>query len=317
MTKICTYILLLWCGSALAAPPVATTLSHSGESRGGELAAPGVPAGLIYEDRSNPYLIWVALDEHQLYLLERDGDGRYLAKTSRPISIGRNGSGKQVEGDLKTPIGVYQITTHFRDAELDDFYGLGAFPVNFPNVWDRIRKRTGHGIWLHGMPKGIDNRPPLDSEGCVVVDNDTIVAMEDFIETGESLFVLSSSLTWLPPGTQQPDADILEAIEHWRTAWEVNDVDDYLANYHPEFTDTNRNLAAWSEYKRRVNGRKKYIRVKLSEMSVIEYPGEENLVAVRFYQNYESNNHRWQGWKHLLWRRDDAGEWRILYEGNG
>jgi hypothetical protein len=57
--------------------------------------------------------------------------------------------------------------------------------------------------------------------------------------------------------------------------------------------------------------------VSLSQMSVVEYPGEENLVAVRLYQDYSSSNYQWHGWKHLLWRRDDVGVWRILYEGNG
>ena len=52
-------------------------------------------------------------------------------------------------------------------------------------------------------------------------------------------------------------------------------------------------------------------------MSVINYPGEENLVAVRFYQDYKSSNYTWRGWKHLLWRRDADGAWRIIYEGNG
>ena len=52
-------------------------------------------------------------------------------------------------------------------------------------------------------------------------------------------------------------------------------------------------------------------------MSVIKYPGEENLVTVRFFQDYASNNYEWRGWKQLLWRRDAGGTWRIFYEGNG
>ena len=277
----------------------------------------GVPAGLILENQNLPYIFWVELRAGSLHLLERTKEGNYLKRVSTSISIGKEGFGKQVEGDRKTPVGIYQITSFLKDEQLDDYYGIGAYPLNYPNIWDRLTGRTGHGIWFHGLPKGTETRPLLDSEGCVITDNLTLQKFADFIETGESLFVLSESLDWLEPGTMQPSADILEAIESWRADWQNNNISEYLANYHLNFTDSRRNLKQWKTYKKRVNGLKTYIRIILSKMSVIDYPGEENLVAMRFYQHYESSNFNWRGWKHLLWRRDDAGVWRILYEGNG
>lgn len=277
----------------------------------------GVPAGLLYENVEEPFMLWVELDAGKLHLIERVAPGEYQRRATRRISIGKNGAGKQKEGDLKTPIGVYQITSYLDDAELDDFYGAGAYPVNFPNVWDRIRNRSGYGIWLHGLPKGVDRRPRLDSEGCIIIDNESVEAMANFISVGKTLMVLSPSFEWLPTDAIQPSSDVLDAIDHWRATWEANEPEAYLANYHPEFTDTNRDLAEWSAYKRRVNRNKTFIDVDLSEMSVVEYPGESNLVAVRFYQEYRSSNFNWEGWKHLLWRRDDSGAWRIMYEGNG
>jgi murein L,D-transpeptidase YafK len=277
----------------------------------------GVPAGLILENQNLPYIFWVELRAGSLHLLERTQEGNYLKRVSTSISIGKEGFGKQVEGDRKTPVGIYQITSFLKDEQLDDYYGIGAYPLNYPNIWDRLSGRTGHGIWFHGLPKGTETRPLLDSEGCVITDNLTLQKFADFIETGESLFVLSESLDWLEPGTMQPSADILEAIESWRADWQNNNISEYLANYHLNFTDSRRNLKQWKTYKTRVNGLKTYIRIILSKMSVIAYPGEENLVAMRFYQHYESSNFNWRGWKHLLWRRDDAGVWRILYEGNG
>lgn len=300
-------------------PPVLADLSGTSTANAEETKLPtsAIPAGLIYENRKNPYLFWVELEAGKLHLLERVDEGRYVSKSTQPISLGKNGIGKEAEGDGKTPLGVYQFTSHLDDKYLDDYYGVGAYPVNFPNVWDRIRNRTGHGIWLHGLPKGVKSRPTRDSEGCVVIDNDSMKQMGAYITVGESLFVLSTSLDWLPGGAKQSASDILDSIEHWRQSWEANKAETYLANYHPDFTDTRRDLQEWSIYKRRVNSTKSFIKIDISEMSVIEYPGEENLVAVRFYQRYESSNFNWQGWKHLLWRRDDGGDWRILYEGNG
>ena len=277
----------------------------------------GVPAGLILENQNLPYIFWVELRAGLLHLLERTEEGNYLKRISTSISIGKEGFGKQVEGDRKTPVGIYQITSFLKDEKLDDYYGVGAYPLNYPNSWDRLSGRTGHGIWLHGLPKGIETRPLLDSKGCVIVDNRTLQKFADFIEAGETLFVLSESLDWLESGTIQPSADILEATESWRAYWQNNNISEYLSSYHLDFTDSKRNLKQWETYKTRVNGLKTYIRISLSKMSVIAYPGEENLVAMRFYQDYESSNFNWSGWKHLLWRRDDAGAWRILYEGNG
>ncbi len=276
----------------------------------------GIPAGLILENQRLPYIFWAELESGLLHLLERTKGGNYLKRISTSISIGKKGFGKEVEGDRKTPVGVYQITSFLNDEQLDDYYGIGAYPLNYPNVWDRLSGRTGHGIWFHGLPKGTETRPLLDSEGCVITNNSTLEQLAEFIQTGESLFVLAESLDWLAPGTKQPSADILDAIEDWRMAWQDNNNLEYLANYHDDFTDTRRNLDEWKAYKTRVNSTKSFIRVSLSKLSVIAYPGEENLVAIRFYQHYESSNFNWEGWKHLLWRRNDAGAWRILYEGN-
>ena len=40
-----------------------------------------------------------------------------------------------------------------RRGELTDFYGTGAYPISYPNEWDKRQGRNGHGIWLHGTPE--------------------------------------------------------------------------------------------------------------------------------------------------------------------
>jgi len=89
------------------------------------LAEPGVPAGLIFENMLTPYLFWIELEAGKLHLLERLASGSYVTRTTRPISIGKNGMGKQREGDGRTPVGVYQITSFLADERLDDFTVLG------------------------------------------------------------------------------------------------------------------------------------------------------------------------------------------------
>ena len=69
----------------------------------------GVPAGLILENQKLPYIFWVELRAGSLHLLERTKEGNYLKRLSTSISIGKEGFGKQVEGDRKTPVGIYQL----------------------------------------------------------------------------------------------------------------------------------------------------------------------------------------------------------------
>lgn len=281
------------------------------------LQTEGIPAGLIHDEQNSRYLFWAELEAGTLHLLERTETGSYLKKNSVPISMGKAGFGKEVEGDLKTPVGLYKITSFLGDDQLTDKYGTGAYPLNYPNNWDRVKKRTGHGIWLHGLPKGVSARPLLDSDGCVVVSNPILDDFNSYIKTGESTFVLSEKLEWLSPDTEQPANDILQALDNWQEDWSANDNAAYLSHYHKDFTDAKRDLSQWTNYKTRVNASKQHIRVKLTQLSVIAYPGEDNLISSRFYQDYQSSNFSWHGWKQLLWRRAENGEWKILYEGNG
>lgn len=313
-------VLLTFVLSIIGHTAAAKSLSTAGAGLATQIlpqTTEGIPSGLIYDDQKSRFIFWASLQEGHLYLLERTKTGNYLQKQRVPISIGKKGFGKEMEGDQRTPVGVYHITSFISDEQLDSKYGLGAYPLSYPNQWDKLSKRTGSGIWLHGLPKGVATRPKLDSDGCVVVSNEVLQNYAPFISTGESLFVLSEEMNWLSPGAGQASSDVLVSIDKWKAAWMAKDNPRYLGMYHEDFTDSKRNLSQWSSYKTRVNNSKSYIKVKLSQMSVVVYPGEENLVISRFYQEYESNNFKWKGWKQLLWRRNQDGEWRILFEGNG
>ena len=66
------------------------------------------------------------------------------------VFIGEKNGDKQKEGDLKTPIGAYKLTQKL--TKLDPFYGPLALTTNYPNLYDKIQGKTGHGIWIHGVP---------------------------------------------------------------------------------------------------------------------------------------------------------------------
>ena len=125
------------------------------------------PASLLVMGE-HPYVVVADMPEGRLYLYQNDR-GRPRLLRDYYMSVGTAGYGKQVEGDNKTPIGVYAINRYIEGSALPDLYGKGAFPVNYPNRYDRYLKRTGYGIWLHGTPSDTYARPPWSSEGCFVL----------------------------------------------------------------------------------------------------------------------------------------------------
>jgi murein L,D-transpeptidase YafK len=277
-----------------------------------------VPDGLWMLPAGTPWLMWVELEQGRLNVLERDAQGGLILRKRIPVSIGKQGIGKNREGDQKTPIGTYRIVSFLDDGSIDDFYGPGAYPLNYPNVMDRRLARTGHGIWLHGLPSNVGERPFLDSDGCVVIDNQSLMDLAGVVATGATHIVLSKTpIRWISVAEQRQQRGGLEhSLQAWRKAWEQRDHEAYLAFYADDFSDFSMNKSGWANYKRRVNGNKQFIRLQFSEISMIVDPVQQELVTVRYLQDYQSNDYQWQGWKEQIWRHNDS-RWEIIYEGNG
>jgi len=119
------------------------------------------------------YFVMINAKIHRLFLYQQTPKGFKLVDDFY-VSIAQKGTGKQLSGDLKTPIGIYWINAWKPDRQLPDLYGAGALTLNYPNAWDKQQGKTGHGIWLHGTPSDTYTRPPLTSKGCVVLSNDSI-----------------------------------------------------------------------------------------------------------------------------------------------
>lgn len=281
-----------------------------------ELPSARVPLGTLRLSETNQYLFWAEAKNGLLHLLERNSKGGFDTLKSIKMSIGKEGYGKSTEGDKRTPIGVYRITSFLNKSQLTDFYGDGAYPLDYPNANDKLHARTGHGIWLHGLPQGVDSRPARDSDGCVVIDNPTLNTLAPYIITGDTYMVIDEELQWQNADQASAESEIIEKHFHrWLNAWKSIDNDIYLNYYAQDFNNLEKDKASWESYKRRIHKHKKFIDVKISNLSVFDYPGEENLVSVRYYQAYKSSNYRWNGWKEQLWKNVD-GDWKIIYEGD-
>ncbi|MDN5880886.1 MAG: hypothetical protein L0H37_00790, partial [Nitrosospira sp.] len=91
-----------------------------------------VPKYLLRMPLEQKYAIIADTRQSRLYMYRNvNGEARYFADYY--ISSGKNGSQKLKEGDKKTPVGVYFVTANLPREKLTDFYGSGAFPIDYPN----------------------------------------------------------------------------------------------------------------------------------------------------------------------------------------
>ncbi len=277
-------------------------------------AANYVPRYLLQMGAEQQHAVVVDTRRARLYVYRNEnGKPRFVADYY--ISQGKAGSGKQYEGDNKTPLGVYHVTSFIDPAKLPDFYGSGAFPINYPNTWDRRLGRTGYGIWLHGTPSDTYARPPLASEGCVVLANQDFTSLSNFVQPGLTPVIISNEIEWLSLDDWQSERGALnDAIEAWRSDWESLDVERYLAHYSGEFRSDRQDYAGWVQQKRRVANARDWIKVEVRNVSMFRHPGEDALVEVTFEQEYRSDGHTDRMRKRQYWTKE-GGQWKIVYEG--
>jgi murein L,D-transpeptidase YafK len=274
-----------------------------------------VPRYLIQLQPEQKYALVVDTSKSTLYVFEnRNGAAHYLADYY--ISSGKNGIEKVREGDKKTPLGVYHVTSSMPREKLADLYGSGAFPINYPNEWDRREGRKGSGIWLHGTPSDTFSRPPQASDGCVVLTNRDLDAIRQRVQIGLTPVIISSAIEWVQPqaitGVRQ---ELTGALESWRRDWESLNTDLYLKHYSPAFTSGTQDYRAFAQHKRQVNGGKQWVKVKVDGVSMLLYPGKQRLAVVTFDQDYASSNLANKMRKRQYWLKEGSG-WRIIHEGS-
>ncbi len=280
-----------------------------------------VPRYLLELNPEQKYAFVVDTSKYTLYVFENvNGTPRYVADYY--TTIGRNGIDKLREGDKKTPLGVYHVTRKLEKDQLNKTYGTlsalygdGAFPISYPNEWDRREGRKGHGIWLHGVPFDTYSRPPRASDGCVALTNEDLQAIATRVQVGVTPVIITSGIDWVEPeAARATRAALHKSVDAWRHDWESRDTEKYLQHYAAGFSSGKQDLAAWAKQKRSVNANKSWIKVKVDAVSMFLYPGNEDLAVVTFDQDYSSSNISNKMRKRQYWQRE-GGQWRIVHEG--
>lgn len=279
-----------------------------------------LPSELIAFSQNQKFAIVVDASAARLYVFENNnGVPRYV--TDSYVTVGKLGTEKLREGDQRTPLGVYFVYNHMTRPQLDktfgaaaDLYGVGAWPISYPNEMDRREGRTGHGIWLHGSPSDTYARPPQASNGCVVLTNPDMLQIADHLQIGATPVVIVPHMRWVSVAEWQQRHDtMLAMVENWRNAWQNLDTQTYLNLYSKDFiSDAGQNLTRWAQQKSSAN-LSKPAKVDLNDLSLFAGGKDDTLVAT-FDQDYRSNNLESKMRKRQYWR-NDGGNYKIVWEG--
>ncbi len=273
------------------------------------------PKPILKLDERIKHALLIDLNQARLYLLRNENHNISIL-SHYYIGIGRQGPDKMVSGDLRTPVGVYKIVNELADNELQELYGIGAWPLNYPNLWDNINKRTGNGIWIHGVPRETYSRTPYSSRGCVTLSNHIFTGLRKYIVVGETPVVLTANAEWVAQSEQQKLADnITQHFLKWRDDWASLDFERYINHYSMNFNTGKENFEDWRKRKHAINKIKTSIDIDFENVSLFSYPGEISLIQIEFRQHYKSNNFNASSNKQQYWKLEKDGEWRIIFEG--
>lgn len=259
----------------------------------------------------NMDFIFVASKSSANLALYKVGEDKITLLNQTSAIFGSNDKDKMVEGDLATPIGVYDLTQKLQN--LDQYYGPLAFVTSYPNLYDKVQKKTGYGIWIHGLP--LNGERGKATKGCIAIDNKTLLGYEGAIDHKKTILIT------YPNDVVEASKDALAAILHglfvWRDAWINNDLDLYLSFYDENFVRFDgMKIAQFREFKKRVFAKDESKSIEFSDINIVPYPNERanEMYRVRFNEDYKAQGgYRFNGAKEL-YVTINAGKIKILVE---
>ena len=274
-----------------------------------------IPKPVLQVGDDQKHVLVVDTTKARMYVYENQG-GQLKYMTDYYISHGRFGVHKLREGDQRTPIGVYYVNARIPGPKLPDFYGTGALPLNYPNEWDKRNGRSGSGIWLHGTPSDNFSRPPLSSDGCVVLANPDLQNLYATAEVGKTVVVISDKVDFMNKSEWDKERNSASKfMDQWQQDVEAAVAEKMLANYSTTFRSSlGESLSTWfARQQKGLNGARP-TSVKVRDLSLFRYPGKDDMIVSTFVQETVVGKNKNAIRKRQYWQKEGS-DWKIIYEG--
>jgi murein L,D-transpeptidase YafK len=271
-----------------------------------------LPSQFLTLSERNKHAIAVDASRSRLYLFENTSSGVKLI-ADYYISVGKLGVEKTIEGDQRTPLGIYYISSSLDPTSLVDFYGVGALPINYPNPLDLKRGKTGSGIWLHGTPSEQFSRAPKASDGCVVMSNPDLNHLLTSVSAKTTPVVIAERLNWTSKASLEVEkTNFTTALMAWRQAKMQADVVKLLIFYTPDFSNYGRNLTQWAGTLSSELNKLKGSDIALTNINLMHWTDQNETMVVTFDEVIVGK--RTGVTKRQYWMKDGKA-WKIFFEG--
>ena len=248
-------------------------------------------ANILTCDKSNSTLTLYIKDNNSSYKLQK----QYNAYT------GKMEGDKLREGDLKTPVGIYDLTKKI--SKLDSFYGPLAFVTSYPNAYDKYRGKNGSGIWIHGLPT--EQERDEYTKGCIAIDNQSIECLDRNINIKKTLLIINSQES-KEEIKKEVLSSILSELYSWRYSWIYNDIQTYLEYYSSDFVRYDgMRYERFQKYKKRIFQKREKKEIIFNNVNIVPYPNSSDVYQISFNEQYTSKSFEFLGDKVLIIKFDN------------
>jgi murein L,D-transpeptidase YafK len=265
-----------------------------------------VPQGLLQLGNGTYYPAYgIVVDKKARVLSLWKQTGTAIEKVLEfPSDIGKKLGNKSKLGDHRTPEGIY-FTQKMLEGPglLYDKYGVKAFTLDYPNLFDQRAGKTGSGIWLHAIP----DKETLErgSRGCVVIRNESITELSKHISVERTPVLIYESVPYVTVDEKKKLSHELENfLAQWIQSWKTENIDAYMSFYSSKFKAMKMNQTQWRSYKTELNQKYSNIEISLYSPVVFEHSGG---YIVRSLQAYRSSEFEDFGEKTLYLEKTPEG----------
>lgn len=250
------------------------------------------------------YVVAVDKERQKFFFFEKKSPLKL--KYEFPCTTGQRHGDKQVINDLKTPEGIYFV--EYKIANGLDFreYGGVAYTLNYPNPVDRLRGKTGHGIWIHSKGFGL-----VPTKGCVAIGLQEIDTVGPLLAPGTAVIVAESMSTPnIFSHEEKVQAQHLRNLmQAWSHAWEMRSKKMFDFYDEESYSKATEDFQAFRANKERIFSMVNSIKLFNRDIHVLEGPGYWVTWAE---QCYTASNHTSEGIRRLYWQRDNDKGYRIV-----
>ena len=237
-----------------------------------------------------------------------------LAKHS-PLSVtatfacttGQKDGDKQIQDDLKTPEGIYFVGHKLSALDYDEYGGI-AYTLNYPNPVDRLRQKTGYGIWIHSKGHEII---PKETRGCIALNLDDLTMIGESLTFGYPVAVadkVDMDVINNPKNTEVA-ANLHKRVLSWAQLWSGRSTEMFKLYDGPSYSIAQpETFEGFAATKKSLFSSLPWIHTVIDEVQMLPGPG---YWVTWFNQFYRAPNLTTEGVRRLYWQEKN-GEWLIV-----